>query len=309
MTPNFIFFAVVFSAKLTDFMVLSMTGFGSKDLSKNGFTVEVEIKCLNSKFLDLSLRAPRAINSKEAEIRNLINQKLIRGKVNLSVEWRETNSGGAKAKIDFDLLKEYYQDLKKAHDSVSGMESDLFKIALGMPDVVRTEEEEKGEEKWNLTFQAIQKALLAVVEFREKEGEKLSIQLSSGLKEIRNTLEEIRALAGERESKQREKLLSGLEEWKEKLKIDQNRFEQELIFYLEKLDIEEEMVRLDSHLQYFDEVLDGESNGKRLNFISQEMGREINTIGAKANHAGIQKLVVNMKEELEKIREQVQNII
>ncbi len=289
-------------------MVLSMTGFGSANLSENGFTTEVEIRCLNSKFLDLNLRIPKVLNQFEPEIREMIQKKLVRGKVNLVVDWREVVSGRSKVSINRDLLKEYYDELTKAREDLNADSSDLFKIALGMPDVIETPEDEAIDLKWELTKAAIEKSLVGVHDFRSNEGGKLADAIDDSLNKISETLVKVKELAKEREGLIRERIGSALEELVEK-NVDKNRFEQELIYYLEKLDIEEEVVRLKSHLHHFKEVMEQDSNGKRLNFISQEMGREINTMGAKANHAEIQKSVVDMKEELEKIREQIQNIL
>ena len=290
-------------------MVLSMTGFGSTNLSNNGFTTEVEIRCLNSKFLDLSLRIPKALNPREAEIREIIQSKLQRGKVSISIEWREVKGSAAKVEINRNLLKEYYHQLKQAQEELGAEGKDLFRIALNMPDVVESHEDDQVDKKWELTRKAIENAMSGVEEFRKNEGKKLEDHLSSSIQNISGSLQKVRSLAPERSVAVREKISNALEEWKEDHNVDQNRFEQELIYYLEKLDIEEEVVRLDSHLKHFLEVMSGSSNGKRLNFISQEMGREINTMGAKANNAGIQKTVVDMKEELEKIREQIQNVV
>ncbi len=290
-------------------MVLSMTGFGSANLSNNGFTTEVEIRCLNSKFLDLSLRIPKTLNQFEPQIREVIQEKIGRGKVSISIEWRESKKDNSKVSINKELLKEYYSQLKSVQEELDDKGQDLFRIALGMPEVVESNEDEDLEEKWELTQQAIDQAVNGVEDFRKNEGQKLSDQLSSSIDSISDSLKKVGDLAPERANAVREKIKASLEEWKDDHSVDQNRFEQELIYYLEKLDIDEEIVRLDSHLKHFKEVMDGRSNGKRLNFISQEMGREINTMGAKANNAGIQKTVVDMKEELEKIREQVQNIV
>ncbi len=308
MTPNFISFDLSWG-KTKYFMVLSMTGFGSGEKVENGFSAEAEIKCLNSKYLDLTLRLPKALNSKESEIRSLIQKELVRGKVNLVVDWRESANTNNRASINQELLQEYYKDLKSAAEKVGDNGADLFKIALGMPDVVDTKNDEETEKKWEISIEAIKEALKQVNEFRKTEGANLINQLEEGLNKIVSSQEIVRGLAKERTDIVKEKLRNSLNELKDDHKVDENRFEQELIYYLEKLDIEEEMVRLKSHVDHFREILAADSNGKRLNFIAQEMGREINTLGAKANHAQIQKSVVDMKEELEKIREQVQNIL
>jgi uncharacterized protein (TIGR00255 family) len=292
-------------------MIKSMTGFSSKSLETENYTATVEVKSLNSKFLDLSIRLPKSFSDKEAEVRNLATSILLRGKVSISVDFQLRNESVSRLKYNQELFKQYYEELKFLAGSVDANEDDLFRTALQSPDVAITEEDtETVLSSWNNISTLITDTLEDCDSFRRKEGANMQEQIESSIDAISKCKMSIQELDPMRIEKVRERIKGQLVELADKEDIDENRFEQELIYYIEKLDISEEFVRLDSHLQYFKEVLHQEdSNGKKLGFISQEIGREINTIGSKANDAGMQKLVIQMKDELEKIKEQGLNVL
>jgi uncharacterized protein (TIGR00255 family) len=293
-------------------MIKSMTGFGLATITDDQSTITVEIKSLNSKFQDFSVRVPKALNDFEVEWRNLLNEKLERGKVSLSVEYTKSGKPEIKQSYNQELFKAYYQELKKLADSVSAPSHDqLFQMALASPDVVQNngrDEMPTGEkEKIRNT---VLKAIDQCNQFRLEEGKVLGEKIKGNIQTIRTGLLEVEKLDPARVERIRLKMKNGIAEFIAQDKIDQNRLEQEIIFYIEKLDINEEKVRLKTHLDYFLQVMDAkESNGKKLGFLAQEIGREINTIGSKANDAEIQKQVVMMKEELEKIKEQLNNVL
>ena len=288
-----------------------MTGYGEARYEDDSYSIRAEIKTLNSKFLDVTLRIPRAFNDKEIPIRNLISEQLERGKVNMVLEY--TCKGGPVAKVNINepLFREYYDKLKLLSDGVDSNSADLFKMAVQFPEVIETAEDEANlEEEWNLILPVIRQAIDNCNEFRNKEGAVLTTNLNNYIGAIEKNLEDIKVLDPLRVERIKSRLNENLKDFAKKEELDENRLEQEIIYYIEKLDISEEKVRLASHLNYFSEILNGEkSMGKKMNFISQEIGREINTIGSKSNDADMQKLVVNMKEELEKIKEQVLNIL
>jgi uncharacterized protein (TIGR00255 family) len=293
-------------------MIKSMTGFGLATITDDQSTVTVEIKSLNSKFQDFSVRVPKALSDFELEWRNLLNEKLERGKVSLSVEYTKSGKPEIKQSYNQELFRAYYQELKKLADSVSAPSHDqLFQMALASPDVVQNngrEEMQTGEKE--KIRNSVLKAIDQCNQFRLEEGKVLGEKIKSNVQTIRTGLLEVGKLDPARVERIRLKMKNGIAEFIAQDKIDQNRLEQEIIFYIEKLDINEEKVRLKTHLDYFLQVMDSkESNGKKLGFIAQEIGREINTIGSKANDAEIQKQVVMMKEELEKIKEQLNNVL
>jgi uncharacterized protein (TIGR00255 family) len=292
-------------------MIKSMTGFSSKSLETERFTATVEVKSLNSKFLDLSIRMPKGLSENESEVRNLATSILVRGKVSIGIEFQSKNYTVSRLKYNSELFKQYYEELKNLAGSVAANEDDLFRTALQSPDVAIAEEDnETVLHSWNSMSKLITETLEGCNKFRIKEGANMQKQIEDSVDIISKCKSSIGEMDPKRIEKARDRIKSQLEELVEKDNIDENRFEQELIYYIEKLDISEELVRLASHLQYFDEVLHQEScNGKKLGFISQEIGREINTIGSKANDAGIQKLVIQMKDELEKIKEQGLNVL
>ena len=287
-----------------------MTGFGlgAKDNQKVKYIVE--IKSLNSKFLELSLRLPKAFSDKELALRSECSRLIERGKVNLSVSVEYVDQTAAAATINTVLLKKYYQQLETLANELGTDHANLFELALNMPEVVSHEEEAADEEEAALLMGAFREAVAQLHRFRADEGEVLRQDLSVRTKEILHLLSEVEAVETDRIPLIRDRINHYLEETVGMEKVDRNRFEQELIFYIDKLDITEEKVRLRSHCNYFLQALDAaDANGKKLGFISQEMGREINTLGSKANHAGIQQIVIRMKEELEKIKEQLLNVL
>lgn len=289
----------------------SMTGYGEARYEDDQYTIRAEIKTLNSKFLDVSIRIPRSFNDKEIQIRNLISEKLERGKVSMIFEFSSKGDSFIKININERLFHGYYDKLKSLSDGVESNSADLFKMAVQFPDVIETSEDDSNLEKeWGLILPVIGKAIDNCNDFRVKEGAVLTENLIGYIKNIEKNLEEIKVLDPKRVDRIKSRLNDNLRDFAQKEELDVNRLEQELIYYIEKLDISEEKVRLASHLNYFSEILNGKkSMGKKMNFISQEIGREINTIGSKSNDADMQKLVVNMKEELEKIKEQVLNIL
>lgn len=288
-----------------------MTGYGQARYEDENYSISAEVKSLNSKFLDVGARIPKAFNDKEILVRNLISEKLERGKVSLIFEYSHKNNNAAKVNINERLFQEYYSKLKALSDKVNSSSEDIFKMAVQFPEVIETIEDDSNREKeWELIFSVIQKAVNNCNDFREKEGAVLTENLKTYIKTIENNLEEIKELDPIRVERVRTRLNENLKEFANREGLDVNRLEQELIYYIEKLDISEEKVRLASHLDYFEEILNSKkSMGKKMNFIAQEIGREINTIGSKSNDAAMQKLVVNMKEELEKIKEQILNLL
>ncbi len=285
-------------------MIYSMTGYGKSVLQLPSKKVSIELKSLNSKSLDLNARMPSIYKEKELAIRKLIANKLVRGKIDFSI-YVETTAEDTSTQINTPVVKQYIQQLKKV---VDGNDIDLLKMAVRFPDALNTVREEIDENEWQLIEKEIQKAIDDLINHRLNEGKVLEQDFNMRVKSIDNLLEQVIIMDPERIEGVRERLLKGIEELKEK--YDENRFEQELVYYIEKFDITEEKVRLKNHLNYFIESINSEeSNGKKLGFISQEMGREINTIGSKSNYAPMQQLVVQMKDELEKIKEQLLNVL
>lgn len=285
-------------------MIQSMTGFGKSLLQLPTKKITVEIKSLNSKTLDLNARIPGQYREKELYLRNLIANSLTRGKVDFSL-YVEVSAEETTAVINPAVVRKYMEQLKAI---VDGDETELLKIAVRMPDVLKTEREELNETEFASIEEAVNFALEEINTFRTDEGLALENELKLRISNIESLLENIIAMDPDRIAGVRERLRKGVAELKEN--IDENRFEQELVYYIEKFDITEEKVRLDNHLSYFKETLNSaDSNGRKLAFISQEMGREINTIGSKSNFAPMQQLVVQMKDELEKVKEQLLNVL
>ncbi len=289
----------------------SMTGFGQARFEDDQYAINVEVKSLNSKFLDISVRLPRAFNDKEIMVRNLISERLERGKVSIALDFSNKGEAISRIRINEQLFKGYYSTLKSLSDSIGSKSEDLFRLAIQFPEVVETIDDDLNREnEWGLIQPVIEQAIALCDQFRAKEGKGLTDILRQYLNEIISLLKEVKELDPLRIARVRSRLTGSFKEFAQKEELDINRLEQELIFYIEKLDIKEEIVRLESHLNYFSEVLDSKvSMGKKMNFLAQEIGREINTIGSKSNDAAMQKVVVNMKEELEKIKEQVLNLI
>lgn len=282
-----------------------MTGYGKVVLELNAKTVRIEIKSLNSKSLDLNVRMPNEYRPKELELRKIIGSRLKRGKIDVSF-YVDIEKAKNPTKINTSIVKNYMDQLSNI--SGGGRNLDLLKMAIKMPDSVSAEKEEIDEQEWSLIINGAEDALNKIENYRKDEGKALYSDFSNRLNNIKSLLKKAVEIDPERIKKVRERLTKSVLELKEK--IDQNRFEQELIYYIEKLDINEEKIRLDNHLDYFFKTLNqNQSNGKKLGFIAQEIGREINTIGSKANYAPMQKIVVQMKDELEKIKEQLLNVL
>jgi len=285
-------------------MIHSMTGYGKSVLELPTKTIRLELKSLNSKSLDLNIRMPSMYRAKELELRKIIGAQLGRGKIDFSI-YVEFNKGVGPSKINAEVVKGYMKQLKNLSSADA---TELLKMAVRMPDAISTEREEIDPKEWKLISDEALVVLSKIQNYRKDEGAVLENDFSKRISKIDQLLEEVVKIDPERIEHVRERLNRGIADLKEK--VDENRFEQELIYYIEKLDITEEKIRLKNHLGYFLKNLNlNESNGKKLGFISQEMGREINTIGSKANFAPMQKLVVQMKDELEKIKEQLLNVL
>ena len=282
-----------------------MTGFGKSSLQLATKKITVEVKSLNSKGLDLNVRIPSVYREMELGLRNEVATRLERGKIDLSV-YIELTGEQTSTKINVPIVQAYMQQMKAVLPQAD--ETELMKMAVRMPDALKTEREEIDENDWIEIQHVIQEALANIAQFRVDEGASLQKEFVLRIGNIRSYMQEALLLDHERVQAIKDRLQTAITELQ--VQVDENRFEQELIYYLEKLDITEEKVRLTNHLDYFIETLNGaEANGRKLGFITQEMGREINTMGSKANHATMQKLVVQMKDELEKIKEQVLNVL
>ncbi|WP_353169664.1 YicC/YloC family endoribonuclease [Flavobacterium sp.] len=286
-------------------MILSMTGFGKASLQVSTKKITVEVKSLNSKGLDLNTRMPSVYRENELALRNLLALKLERGKVDFSL-YVEVTGEDTSSKINAPIVIAYMAQLKAILPNAD--DTELMKLAIRMPDTMKTEREEIDENEWKQIQTVIDEAIENMLSFRKLEGASLEKEFTLRIENIRNYMNQALILDPERVNNIKERLQTAIDELK--VNVDTNRFEQELIYYLEKLDITEEKVRLTNHLDYFLQTLNGsEANGRKLGFITQEMGREINTMGSKSNHAEMQKLVVMMKDELEKIKEQVLNVL
>jgi len=281
-----------------------MTGYGKTVLQISTKKITIELKSLNSKNLDLNVRIPSYYREKELDIRKNLASALERGKIDFSI-YIENNGGEVSSKINESTVKEYMGQLRNI---VAGNDIELLKMAVRLPDALKSEREELDEDEWKQIEIGIKQAIVEINKYRTDEGLVLLNDFVLRISNIDDLLGQVIALDPQRIEQVKEKLKKGIEELE--VKVDQNRFEQELIYYIEKLDITEERVRLKNHLDYFKSALKSDdSNGKKLGFITQEIGREINTIGSKANFANMQKLVVQMKDELEKIKEQGLNVL
>ncbi|HPT12768.1 MAG TPA: YicC family protein [Bacteroidales bacterium] len=291
-------------------MIRSMTGYGKSVLETPQKKISVEIRSLNSKQADLNTRVPWLYKEKEIEIRNLLSKKLERGKIDLFISF-DIMDDELMPVINKASVKNYYRQLSEVSSELGidpGVEA--LSIIMRLPEALKSEKPELTDEEWKMALKMIDDALKLVDNYRIEEGKALAKDLSASVNKILGFLKDIAPYEAERIAKVREKLTASLNDTIGSENVDMNRFEQEIIFYLEKLDINEEKVRLRKHCDYFIETMNGkDSNGKMLSFIAQEMGREINTIGSKANDASIQKIVVMMKDELEKIKEQVLNVL
>ena len=286
-------------------MIQSMTGFGKATLQLPTKKITVEVKSLNSKGLDLNVRMPSLYREMELGLRNEIALALERGKVDFSI-FIESTAEQTSTKVNVPIVKAYIAQLRDVYASAD--ETELMKMAIRMPDALKVERDEIDENDWVQIQTVIKEALANILNFRQAEGLSLEKEFQLRIGNIRQYMNDALALDSERVQAIKDRLQTAISELK--VNVDENRFEQELIYYLEKLDITEEKVRLTNHLDYFLETINGtEANGRKLGFITQEMGREINTMGSKSNHAQMQKLVVMMKDELEKIKEQVLNVL
>ena len=292
-------------------MIQSMTGYGKATAELPDKKINVELKSLNSKAMDLSTRIAPAYREKEIEIRNEISKVLERGKVDFSL-WIEKKEGADSATpINQELLKGYYKQILSISENLNiPLPADWFQTLLRMPDVMsKTEIQELSEEEWATVHATVLEAVNHLVDFRKQEGMALEKKFREKISNISSLLEKITPYEKERVEKVKERIIEALEKTLS-VDYDKNRLEQELIYYIEKLDINEEKQRLTNHLKYFISTLEGGcGQGKKLGFIAQEMGREINTLGSKSNHAEMQKIVVQMKDELEQIKEQVLNVM
>jgi uncharacterized protein (TIGR00255 family) len=291
-------------------MIKSMTGFGKSVNEFSDKKITVEVRSLNSKSLDLNLRLPYMYKEKELELRSDIAKQIERGKVDITV-YTESIQESLPVAINKTLAKTYYKELKSLSEELNENNQNLLALVLKMPEVMKAEREvvELSEAEWNAVKTTVDKAIEAFQKFRSDEGDTLSNEFTTRIGIVNTLLTEVLALDDARVQNIRTRIKNNIAELVEKEKIDENRFEQELIYYIEKLDITEEKLRLKTHLDYFIKTMKEPSGGRKLGFISQEIGREINTIGSKANDAGVQKLVVQMKDELEKIKEQLLNVL
>ena len=285
-------------------MIQSMTGYGKQVVQLPAKKITIELKSLNSKNLDINARIPQAYREKELELRKLISDSLMRGKVDFSL-YIELTGTETTAEVNVGMVKKYMDQLRSIAD---GDEVKLLELALRMPDTLKTDKEDIDPEEYKVIKKALEDALKAINTFRTEEGDVLDQDFKKRLETLSNVLEQVKEMDKERLDTIRERLEKAVADLK--VELDANRFEQELIYYLEKYDITEEKVRLANHLAFFKSTIDSDdSNGKKLGFIAQEIGREINTIGSKANYAPMQQLVVQMKDELEKIKEQMLNVL
>ena len=286
-------------------MIQSMTGFGKASLQLPTKKITVEIKSLNSKGLDLNTRMPSVYREMELGLRNLLSQKLERGKIDFSL-FIEITGEETTSKINVPIVKGYINQMKAVIPNAD--ETELMKMAVRMPDALKTERDEIDENEWKEIQTVVDEAIHNICQFRKDEGVALEKEFLHRIANIMTLMNNAVEYDVERVETVKTRLRTALDELQ--VDVDENRFEQELIFYLEKYDITEEKVRLENHLNYFIETLAGtEANGRKLGFITQEMGREINTMGSKSNHSEMQKLVVMMKDELEKIKEQIANVL
>ncbi|HZH73353.1 MAG TPA: YicC/YloC family endoribonuclease [Mariniphaga sp.] len=291
-------------------MIKSMTGFGKAEFEVNNKKINLELKALNSKQIDINVRIPSVYREKEIELRKVIAERLIRGKIDLTIHV-ENHGSESNSKINEAILTGYYQHLKKISDSL-GLPTDQSTLnsALRLPDVVKAEYETFDEEEWLVITRYLQDALDAIEEFRKQEGKALEADIVANTESILELLNQVAPYEAQRLDIIKGRLTESLNNINPAGTVDENRFEQELIYYLDKMDMNEEKVRLENHCNFFLETLNQEEmNGKKLGFIAQEMGREINTLGSKAYESNLQRIVVQMKDHLERIKEQLLNVL
>lgn len=291
-------------------MIKSMTGFGKAEFEVNNKKFNLELKALNSKQIDINVRIPSVYREKEIEIRKELAEKLVRGKVDLTI-YVENHGEDSNSKINEAILKGYFEQMQKINNEL-GLPSDqtTMQAVLRLPDVVKTEYETLDEEEWRVILQHLRKAMEDIDDFRITEGKALEADILTNTENIKNLLQQITPFEEQRMETVKSRLLENLNKLNLNGNVDENRFEQELVYYLDKMDMNEEKVRLENHCNYFMETLSlPEPSGKKLAFISQEMGREINTLGSKAYESNIQRIVVQMKDHLERIKEQLLNVL
>jgi len=291
-------------------MLYSMTGFGRAEGTVNGRQVVVEVKSLNGKQFDISTKLPPILRSYELDIRNMLNAQLLRGTIDLTVNVRQ--EGASKPMVvNTDLAIFYYQSMKQIAERLELPQDNIISTLMRMPEVVAPEQDVLPEVEWNEVKKIIEQAANHLMDHRKNEGQALYNDMHTRISNIEGLLQKILPLEDERKERIRTRLTQWLDEMANKETIDANRFEQEMIYYLERMDFSEEKTRLKQHCIYFHETVDKKevAVGRKLNFIMQEIGREINTLGSKANHAEIQQIVINMKDELEKAKEQILNIL
>ena len=285
-------------------MILSMTGFGRAETVYEGTKITVDIKSLNSKNFDLNVKTPLRYKEKEFEIRKLLNDKILRGKVDCYINF-ESLEDSNDVKINQEVVKNYIEQLRAVASDAP--EFEYLKMAVRMPDVLSTKNSELEENEWKSLLEVVQESISKFMEFRQTEGNNLAEEIEKIVQNIENNLSKVGQYEDERIQPIKERYQTALKNFDN---IDETRYYQEMVYFVEKLDISEEKVRLSQHIKYYLEVMRNEDfNGKKLGFIAQEMGREINTLGSKANHSEIQKLVVEMKDDLEKIKEQTLNVL
>ncbi|MCF2659514.1 MAG: YicC/YloC family endoribonuclease [Parabacteroides sp.] len=290
-------------------MIQSMTGFGKVTAELSSKKVTVEVKSLNSKQLDLSTRIPSIYREKEMEVRSLLLQKLERGKVEFNI-YIESTDKSMVTQINASAMADYYRQIVEVSTQLGiALPNDLLSTLLRMPDVIKTDTAEADEAEWNEVRGLVEQAIQHLIDFRVQEGVMLQRLFEQKIRNIAALLEQVSVYEVERVEKIKSRIKDNLQKLADQ-DYDKNRFEQEMIYYIEKLDVNEEKTRLDNHLKYFLTTMqEGHGQGKKLGFIAQEMGREINTLGSKSNHAEMQKIVVQMKDELEQIKEQVLNVL
>ena len=285
-------------------MILSMTGFGRAETVYKGKKITVDIKSLNSKNFDLNVKVPLRYKEKEFDIRKLLNDKILRGKVDCYISC-ESLEDSNEVTINQDVVKNYIEQLRSVASHAP--EFEYLKMAVRMPDVLSTKSSELEDDEWKALLEVVQESVDRFIEFRQTEGNQLAEEIEKIVQNIEYNLSEVAQYEEERIQPIKDRYLSALKNFEN---VDETRYYQEMVYFVEKLDISEEKVRLSQHIKYYLEVMKNEDfNGKKLGFIAQEMGREINTLGSKANHSEIQKLVVEMKDDLEKIKEQTLNVL
>ena len=285
-------------------MILSMTGFGRAETVYKGKKITVDIKSLNSKNFDLNVKVPLRYKEKEFDIRKLLNDKILRGKVDCYISC-ESLEDSNEVTINQDIVKNYIEQLRSVASDAP--EFEYLKMAVRMPDVLSTKSSELEDDEWKALLEVVQESVDRFIEFRQTEGNQLAEEIEKIVQNIEYNLSEVAQYEEERIQPIKDRYISALKNFEN---VDEARYYQEMVYFVEKLDISEEKVRLSQHIKYYLEVMKNEDfNGKKLGFIAQEMGREINTLGSKANHSEIQKLVVEMKDDLEKIKEQTLNVL